>query len=103
MARRLLSETRPPQNLRERCYAATAWSFADCSSGRVSQSPGTNWGEFIAGGRHAARFAAAILWRGSAGDSLHCQKLLACCVPFERHWQQASLSHLVLRTILIWK
>ena len=84
MARTVLRATRRSKNLREHCCAVTAWSFVVCSSARVSRLPGTSWGEFIAGGKRAARFAAAISSAGSAANNSHYPKLLACCVPFAR-------------------
>src|SRR5206468_5135403 len=50
------------RNLHGHCCAATELSFAVCSSARVLASIGTTWGEFIAAGKRAARFAAAISW-----------------------------------------
>src|SRR5262249_36314414 len=42
------------------CCAATALSFVDCSSEKVSPPPGTSWGEFIGDGKRAAKFEVVI-------------------------------------------
>src|SRR5256885_9543044 len=69
MAWKARHATLPLKNLRGQCCIAMASCFAVCSSARVSQLHGTIWGEFTAAGKRAARFAAAISWRGTMADN----------------------------------
>src|SRR5438093_13233264 len=75
------------------CYCdVTASSFVDCLSAKVFQFRGTSYGEFIGDGKHAGRFAAAILLVESVANNSPYRKRSACCVRFAKHRQMANCS-----------
>src|SRR6266404_8245912 len=98
MARKTLRETLPSKNLRGLCCVATASCFAVYSNGKVLVLVGTNWGEFTAAGKRAARFAAAILWAESVANNSPCPKPLACCDRYAKRRKMANQSRLPLQT-----
>src|ERR1700722_3418876 len=85
------------RNLPGYCSAVTGLCFAVYSNARVSPLRGTNWDEFIVGGKHAARFAAVILSVASAASNLPCRKPLACCVPSAKRRQHTNCLRLALQ------